>query len=97
MQEALGLWAEHRNSAKFMKIEKPLAMNPHKEKKKFLKTSKENGKAVAHDFCSKITEKTAKIVQENIMNLRRSGMFDLNTELFKFLDLSKIEVFLTIC
>lgn len=92
MQEALSLWTEYRNSAKYMKIEKPLSMNPNKEKKKFLKTSKENGKAFSHDFCSKITEKTSKIVQENIVNLRRSGMFDLNTELFKFLDLSKIEV-----
>lgn len=66
---------------------------PDREKKKFFKSSKEKeSQSNSNDFVSKLTEKTGKIVQENIANLRKMGMFDINTELFKFMDLSKIEV-----
>jgi hypothetical protein len=70
-----------------------LAMDkPVHEKKKGLKNTNKEKETSFNEFVSKFTEKTAMVVQDNVGTLRKMGMFDLNTELFKFLDLSKIEI-----
>ena len=96
IQEALKNWDEYRKAGKNINFEKTV-INPlqgEKEKKKIFKGNQKNEeKTNLGEFVSKNMEKTAKIVQENITNLRKIGLFDLNIELFKFLDLSKIEVF----
>lgn len=91
IQDALNSWEDFKKSAKFLKLEK-FTLKQNQEKKKFFK-GKENGKTTSsNEFTSKITEKTVKIIEENIGALKKAGMFDLNTELFKYLDLTQIEV-----
>ena len=62
------------------------------ERKKGKNANKEKEINLGNEFVSKFTEKTAGTIGENVGTLKKMGLFDLNTELFKFLDLSKIEV-----
>lgn len=86
--ENLKLWEEYqKKQAKIGYLPAEKQFTGPGEKRKGKNANKDSG-----DFASKFTEKTISIVQENIANLRKLGQFDLNTELFKFLDLTKIEV-----
>jgi len=93
IQEVMRNWEEYKKSGKNVFVDKTLISSQQEKKTtKFLKSSQKENQQTSNDFLSKMTEKTAKIIQENIANLRKMGMFDLNIELFKFLDLCKIEV-----
>lgn len=47
---------------------------------------------INNEFISKLTEKLAKIMNENAVIMKKQGQFDQSIELFKFLDTNKIEV-----
>ena len=85
--EGVKLWEEFQRRGGVKAVgEKPV------ERKKGKNANKEKEINLGNEFLSKFTEKTAGTISENVGNLKKMGLFDLNTELFKFLDLSKIEV-----